>query len=123
MLLWAQVVGGDALTPWMSLTLQAGAFGLLVYIVVRLYPSEAKEARDERERRETRLQAITNVYAETMQEVVDKLQRGFEDRNSKVVAALEKQTERMEAALKESGNVIEGAVLRMGYGDNEPRRK
>jgi hypothetical protein len=72
----------DPISPWLSILLQGGSFGLLVYIVVVVYPNSAKEARTERETRE-------EVYTKA----IDKIENKFDERNNILVAALGIQAE------------------------------
>lgn len=104
--LFAQMPPTDPITAWGSLFLQAGAFGLLVYIVVRLYPQTAKESREERELRDKLFSQIVSG-----QEVK------FDERNKNVVLAIKEQTVAFKEALAsqtssmdQSSRRIEAAV-------------
>ena len=101
MLLFAQTV--DSLGGWGSLVLQAGAFGLLTYIVIFSFPTYTKEVREERERREV---AFTGL--------IDALQTKFGDRNALLRAAIELQTEKLAAKLDTHTEVVESLVDKLG---------
>ena len=75
----------DPTTPWLSLILQGGAFTLIVYIVCRLYPAEAKAAREERYSRD-----------KVMTDLIERLQAKFEERNERLIESIDKQTVRLE---------------------------
>jgi len=77
----------EATAPWLTIIIQAGSFGLIVFIVTVMWPRSQKEAREERESRDRRF--------ETM---IEALHAKFSDRNDKLVATIESQTERLLAA-------------------------
>lgn len=91
----AQVVD----TTWPSVFLQAGAFGLLAYIVIVLYPKSVSEARVEREQRDIRYETLVHL-----------LQGKFEERNNAIVNAVRDQTESWIEELKREVEVIKLAV-------------
>lgn len=96
--LFAQV-SSDSVPPWLSVFLQGGAFLLVVYIVIIVYPKAAKEAREEREARDARF--VT---------VIDTLHGKFDERNTHVVAAVKEQTALISKAFEASASRIEFAV-------------
>jgi len=81
----------EPLGGWGNLLLQGGAFALLAYIVIRIYPQGTKEARDEREKRDA-----------LFGDLITNLQTKFEERNAAVVAELRVQTAALAAVIKES---------------------
>lgn len=89
----------DPIASWSSVILQGSAFGLLVYIVVRLYPQESRLAREERQSRDDRFDRVLAA-----------LQTKFEERNDKIIIALKEQTNILSATQKESAERIEKAV-------------
>lgn len=119
--MWAQVAD---VTPWLALVIQGGALALLAIVVVWIQPRQHKEDQEERERREQRMQTMSTLFASTINEVVNTLQTRFQERNDKIIQQMDKNIDRMERALKESGNQIESAVLRIaGYNDPPSKRK
>lgn len=72
--------GADPAAAWSQLIIQGGAFGLLVYIVVRLAPRIIDETKKERESRDIRFEALINL-----------MQLKFEERNAKIVQAISDQ--------------------------------
>ncbi len=81
----------DPIAPWIALFLQGGAFALVVYIIAVMYPKAAKEAREERERRDV-----------MFKEILDSQNDNFEKRNDKIVEALNEQS----AILQEQTEVL-----------------
>ncbi len=66
---------------WFSLVIQVGAFGLLTYMVVVMYPKQQKDLRDEREKRDKLFLAM-----------ITDLQARFTERNALVVDAMKEET-------------------------------
>ncbi len=92
--MFAQAVG-DPSVGWGSLILQAGAFGLLTYIVIVLYPKQQKDVREERERRD-----------DVFKSMLDTLQTKFEDRNREIVSALKEQTDSIVTEMHEDAKMV-----------------
>lgn len=89
----------DPLGGWMQVVLQAGAFGLLSYIVIVLYPRATKDARDERA-----------VRDESFTSLVSALQEKFENRNTLLADSIREQTKAITAEMKEQTESISRAV-------------
>jgi hypothetical protein len=92
-------VSADPFGGWGTMILQAGAFGLLTYVVVFMYPRASKEAREERESRDQLFSGMVHT-----------LQEKFEERNEKIVASVEKQTQALSTTFNESASRIEQAL-------------
>lgn len=85
----------DPLGGWASIILQAGAFGLLTYVVVVLFPRTMKEQTEERERRDKSFSTI-----------VSSLQHEFERRNERIEKAIRDQTITLITELKDQNKII-----------------
>lgn len=91
MLFAQQLVGGGTdVTAWLQVLMQAGAFGLLVYIVVVAFPRYQKENKDERT--EQRQEFLKSLVAQNV---------AFEARVSETTRAVEAQTAQFKEAIKE----------------------
>ena len=86
-------VATDPLGGWASLILQGGAFALLTYIIVYMWPKESSNARDERIKREVVFTAALEDMSAKFDKLVTTMNNKFDARNDRVVVALEKQTE------------------------------
>lgn len=75
---------------WGNLILQGGAFGLLTYIVVWMYPQSQKVNREEREKRDASFATLATV-----------MQEHFETRNNFLIRAIQDQTDRLARKLDE----------------------
>ncbi len=95
----------DPMAPWISLILQGGGFALAVVIVTILYPRAAKDAREERDKRDQMWLSLVNA-----------IQEKFENRNKVISDAIEKQTDTMTTEFKASANRIEQAVVNVCRG-------
>lgn len=99
----------DPLGGWLQVILQGGALGLLGYIVIYIYPRSAAEARMEREGREKAFGSLVAL-----------MQDKFEERNQRVVNAIERQTTALNAAIGHNTNRIESAVRQTHNKENGP---
>ena len=75
--------------------LQFGAFGLLVYIVVYMYPKSSKEAREERKEREDRFALLVesiNKAAKDDQSLARQEREKREDKFTSFIDSVNKQT-------------------------------
>ena len=90
----------EPLGGWGQLMIQAGAFGLLTYIVVFLFPTMRKEERDEREKRDAAFQAV-----------IDALHEKFDERNSSIVDAVKDQTISLTTAMRDGEKSTREAML------------
>lgn len=79
----------DPMAGWISLVVQLGALGILAYVVMYLAPQLMREVRADRAGMDER-------HARTL----ELLQTKFEARTSLTVAAIERQTERLERAMQ-----------------------
>lgn len=89
----------DSVSPWASLLLQGGAFGLVTYIVVKLYPAAAREARAEREARDA-------MFSTTIQ----MLQTKFDERSDRIIGSISDQTDTLAASIADSARSIKESV-------------
>lgn len=97
-MLWAQAEMWTTLT---QLALQGGALALLFVVVIWLYPREAKAAREERATRDARFEQLVAL-----------MQNKFDERNSRVVQAIQEQTATLNRSMGESSSRIEVAVAK-----------
>lgn len=89
----------DPVGGWGSLVLQAGAFGLLAYIVTMLYPRQQKEIREEREKRD---QMFMNM--------IDVLQNKFNERNERISQAIKDQTVSLLTQMKDDAKTVRDII-------------
>ena len=85
----------DPISPWFNVLLQTGAFGLLAYIVVLLFPKHSKELRQERENRD-------KLFSDEL----EKLQAKFAERNEAITQAINRQTETLVQQMRENIRTI-----------------
>lgn len=92
--------------PWTA-CLQAGAFGLLTYIVVWMYPKSQREAREEREIREKHIEKLMETARQERREERDRFEGmvaeihvQFNTRNDRIIAAVKDQTKELKEAFK-----------------------
>lgn len=128
--LFAEVIQTmDPTAAWAAVIIQGGAFMLVVYIVVRLYPQMSKESGEERERREMRLVGLVDSLQVKFEERNNKIvglmldmQTKFEGRNKEVVDAVERQTFLINESFEKSAERIESAVTRSCQYQSRGRR-
>jgi hypothetical protein len=101
----SQIADVSPVPPWLSLVIQGGSFALVVFIVAYLYPKSAKEARDDRNERDDKWQAL-----------VATLQTKFEERNDKITAAFDRQTVFLSTSFADAAHRIEEAVVNVCRG-------
>lgn len=92
----------EALEPSISvwqLILQAGAFGLLCWVVIVLAPNMLRDARQERESRDTRFEQLVNT-----------LQARNDARNDAIVASIQSQTDRLVQQIEKQTNDLSRSV-------------
>ena len=90
---------------WPTFVIQAGAFGLLTYIVVFLAPKIIQETKEERLARDQRFESI--VLA---------MQTRFEERNNKIIEALDTRSDSwVEELRKHTAAVIEATKMACRY--------
>ncbi len=77
---------------WLQVILQFGALGILAALILVIYPRITRESREEREKRDA-------VFTQQM----ESLQQRHDSRNAALVAAIERQTERLAGTLKDGG--------------------
>lgn len=81
-----------------SLILQAGAFGLLAWIVVYMYPHQVREARAERETRDQRFEALVIL-----------IQDKFDERHRAAIDAIHKRPDSWVEQLKRhAADIVNG---------------
>jgi hypothetical protein len=109
--LCAQLIpsSADPLNGWGTLILQGGAFMLLVYIVVWMYPKAAKEQREERETRD-------QLFADLVKGLQDK----DEKRSDKILEALYEQTGTLSTAFRDAAGDMKTAVAGICRGRISP---
>lgn len=86
----------DPLGGWTAIILQAGAFGLLTYVVVYLAPKALRDATAEREARD-----------KMFNDLVMALQTKFEARNDKMIDSINQQTRVLQDAM---GRICQGGI-------------
>lgn len=99
-----------SLIPELSTVVQLGSFGLIVYVVIIMYPREAKAARDERVAREAAAVVERSTRDKLFSTLANVLQDRFEERNSRMVNAVEAQTAALARVLERGTSRIEHAV-------------
>ncbi len=77
---------------WLQVILQFGALGILAALILVIYPRITRESREEREKRDA-------VFVQA----IASLQARHDERNAALVAAIERQTERLAEQLKNKG--------------------
>lgn len=95
----AGLVAADPMGGWGGLVIQSGCLGLLTILTVYVAPKLLATAKEEREKRDVLFNAV-----------VEMLQRKHDERSTKIVEALEKQTEKFAEALDGTAERIERAV-------------
>ena len=85
----------DPLGGWASIILQAGAFGLLAYVVIWMFPSVMKDQAEERIARDRHFAMI-----------VASLQVEFGKRNERIENAIRDQTISLTTELKDQNKMI-----------------
>ena len=89
----------ELISPWVKLVFEAGAFGLLVYIVVVAYPRSAKETRDEREARERAAVAERAERDTRYTGALNHMTQGLKESTETTSKTFEKCAERIEKAV------------------------
>ena len=95
---------------WAVLILQAGSFGLLTYMVVKLGPEVMKAATAERMQRD-------QIFAT----IVEKMESKFDARTEATIRALQIQTEAMKIMVQKQTDEMREALRRVGNPVRDPQ--
>lgn len=105
-----QVQPVDPLGGWFAVLLQGGAFGLLTYIVAVLGPRYFRDAREERDKRDSNFIAMAEILQTKFAERNAILAQHIEKQTAYLTNSLEKQTADLGNSLARAADRIEHAV-------------
>ncbi len=95
----------DPLGGWGTLVLQGGAFALLAWIVMRLAPAVLKDAREEREKRESIFTAVIGALQDRQdtrnKEIVDAIEKAIDRQTTLLNRGTTAGAQRIESAVKD----------------------